>query len=78
MYSDYDLQCIFYLGIEIRKMLYLEGGFMYIDLYLDKIKEIYEDYKNYDNNGKSLLDSIHDYVYENEEKINEELRDCFE
>lgn len=78
MYSDYDLQCIFYLGIEIRKMLYLEGSFMYIDLYLDKIKEIYKDYKNCDNNGKSLLDSIHDYVYENEEKINEELRDCFE
>lgn len=78
MYSDYDLQCMFYLGIEVRKMLYLEESFMYIDLYLDKIKEIYNDYKNYDNTGKSLLDSIHNYVYENEEKINEELKDCFE
>ena len=77
MYNEYDLQCIFYLGIEIRKMLLLEEQFLYIDVYFDKIKEIYQDYKKYDNK-KSLLDSIHDYINENESEIIEKIKDCFE
>ena len=35
----------------------------------DTIKEIYEDYKKCDNNKKSLLDSIHDYINENKQEI---------
>lgn len=78
MYSNYDLECIFYLGIEIRKMLLLEENFLYIDLYFDKVKEIYLDYKNYDSSNISLLDSIHKYISNNENKILEKIRDCFE
>lgn len=78
MYNDYDLQCIFYLGIEIRKMLLLEEQFLYIDVYFDKIKEIYQDYKKYDNKKRSLLDSIHDYINESESEIIEKIKDCFE
>lgn len=78
MYNDYDLTCIFYLGIEIRKCLLLEEQFLYIDLYLDKIKEIYEDYKKYDNKNKSLLYSIHDYINNNESKLIDKIKDCFE
>ena len=78
MYSNYDLECIFYLGIEIRKMLLLEENFLYIDLYFDKVKEIYLDYKNYDSSNISLLDSIHFYISNNENKILEKIRDCFE
>ena len=69
MYNDYDTMCIFYLGIEILKALMLQDNHLYIDLYYENIKEIYEDYKNYDNNNKSLLDSIHDYIDNNEQKI---------
>lgn len=78
MYSNYDLECIFYLGIEIRKMLLLEENFLYIDSYFDKVKEIYLDYKNYDSSNISLLDSIHKYINNNENKILEKIRDCFE
>ena len=78
MYSNYDLECIFYLGIEIRKMLLLEENFLYIDLYFDTVKEIYLDYKNYDSSNISLLDSIHKYISNNENKILEKIRDCFE
>ena len=78
MYSNYDLECIFYLGIEIRKMLLLEENFLYIDLYFDKVKEIYLDYKNYDSSNISLLDNIHKYINDNENKILEKIRDCFE
>lgn len=76
MYNDYDLQCIFYLGIEIRKMLLLEEQFLYIDIYFDKIKEIYQDYKKHDNKNRCLLDSIHDYINENESKIIEKIKNC--
>lgn len=69
MDNDYNTICIFYLGIEILKALMLEDNYLYIDLYYENIKEIYEDYKNYDNIDKSLLDSINDYIDNNEQKI---------
>ena len=75
---DYKSECIFYLGIEIMKALFLEGQHMYIDVYYDTINEIYEDYKKYDNKNKSLLDSIHDYINENEQKILKQVSKAFE
>ena len=75
---DYKSECIFYLGIEIMKALFLEEHHMYIDVYYDTIKEIYEDYKKYDNKNKSLLDSIHDYINKNEQKILKQVSKAFE
>ena len=75
---DYKSECIFYLGIEIMKALLLEEQPMYIDVYYDTIKEIYEDYKKYDNKNKSLLDSIHDYINKNEQKILKQVSKAFE
>lgn len=60
------------------KALLLEEQPMYIDVYYNTIKEIYEDYKKYDNNKKSLLDSIHDYINENEQKILKQVSKAFE
>ena len=45
---------------------------------LGLIKEIYEDYKKYDNNKKSLLDSVHDYINKNEQKILKQVSKAFE
>lgn len=75
---DYKSVCIFYLGIEIMKALLLEEQHMYIDVYYNTIKEIYEDYKNYDNKNKSLLDSVHDYINKNEQKILKQVSKAFE
>lgn len=61
---DYDCECIFYLGIQISKAFDLGKKWLLIDEYYNGIKTIYEDYKKYDNNGKSLLDSINDYIDE--------------
>ena len=69
MYNKYDNECIVYLSIEILKMLLLEEQPIFIDIYYEKILEIYEDYKKHDNNKKSILDSIHDYINSNERKI---------
>lgn len=75
---EYKSVCIFYLGIEIMKALLLEGQHMYIDVYYESIKEIYEDYKKYDNNKKSLLDSIHDYINKNEQNILKQVLKAFD
>ena len=75
---DYKSECIFYLGIEIMKALLLEEQPMYIDVYYNTIKEIYEDYKKYDNKNKSLLDSVHDYINKNEQKILKQVSKAFE
>ena len=75
---EYKSECIFYLGMEIMKALLLEEQHMYIDVYYDIINEIYEDYKKYDNKNKSLLDSIHDYINENEQKILNQVSKAFE
>lgn len=74
---EYKSVCIFYLGMEIMKALLLEGQHMYIDVYYETIKEIYEDYKKYDNNKKSLLDSIHDYINKNEQNILKQVSKAF-
>lgn len=66
---DYKNECIFYLGMEIMKTLSLDDLSMDIDTYYDIIKEIYRDYKKYDNNKKSLLTSIYDYINENKQEI---------
>ena len=62
--SDYDYECIFYLGIQISKTFELEKKWLLIDEYYNGIKIIYEDYKKCDNKNKSLLDSINDYIKE--------------
>lgn len=69
----YRCKCMFYLGIEIIKILELEDKFLYIDNYYDMIFELYDDYEKYDNTNKSLLDSINDYIYNNIDKIKERL-----
>lgn len=74
--KDYDTMCIFYLGIQIMKAF--EVKFLCIDFYYDKIKEIYEDYKKYDNGNKSLLDSVNDYIDNNKQEIYEKVKHCFE
>lgn len=75
---EYKSVCIFYLGMEIMKALLLEEQHMYIDVYYETIKEIYEDYKKYDNTKKSLLDSIHDYINKNEQNILKQVLKAFD
>lgn len=75
---DYDCECIFYLGLQIEKMLSLGEKWLLIDEYYNAIKEIYEDYKKYDNKNKSLLDSINDYIYDNRAFIGEKIEKSFD
>lgn len=77
MYSDYDNECIVYLTLQIYTSL-LKDKWLYIDLYYEVIKEIYEDYKKYDNNNTSLLNSINTYIDEHKDFIMEKMSKVFE
>ena len=77
-YNAYDCECIVYLAVEIPKMLLLEEQHLYIDMFHDTILSIYEDYKKYDNENKSLLDSIHDYINEKENDILDKVSKCYD
>ena len=52
----------------------------YFPIFKDKEDEIrfYEDYKNYDNKNKSLLDSINDYIDNNKRKILDRVKGAFD
>lgn len=77
-------EIIFYLGIEIIQMLILSKKpiwwlkeNLYIDLYYKEVRKLYKDYKQYDNKNKSLLQNIHDYIDENEQKILDKIITAF-
>lgn len=78
--TDYDCECIFYLGIQIEKTFssILKEQWLLIDEYYNAVKDIYEDYKNYDNKNKSLLDSINDYIDNNKRKILDRVKGAFD
>lgn len=82
--KDNREEIVFYLGIEIIQMLILGKKpiwwlkeNLHIDLYYKEIRKLYKDYKQYDNKNKSLLQSIHDYIDENEQKILDKIMTAF-
>ena len=77
-YTEYDNECMIYLALQIIKYLNLDDKWLFIDIYYNKIKEVYNDYKNYDNENVSLLDSINNYIVNNKDKILDKIEKAFE
>lgn len=75
IYTKYDNECMIYLAIEIWETLFSKRYFMYIDLYYEKITEIYENYKKEDNSNFSLLDSINMYINNHKKEILNKMED---
>ena len=55
-----------------------EIDYQEVDEYYNAVKRIYEDYKEHDNKNKSLLDSVHEYIDNNEQKILHEIKGAIE
>lgn len=68
---------IFYLGILIYNR-FLTSRIIFVDIYYEKICEIYFDYLNYDDKNRSLLDSIDKYVNDREDYIKDMIKECVE
>ena len=68
---------IFYLGLQIYEK-FLKSRFILIDIYYEKIGEIYFDYLNYDDKNMSLLDSVNKYINDREDYIKDMIKECVE
>lgn len=65
---------------QLKQNLKVQEGlkdYLIIDLYYKEIRKLYKDYKQYDNKNKSLLQNIHDYINENEQKILDKIITAF-
>lgn len=68
---------MFYLSIILLNK-YLKNKHILINIYNSKIYEIYQDYIKYNNNNKSLVESIKDYIEIREDFILNLLNECVE
>ena len=77
MNNSYIYEVQFYLGIILFEK-YLKEEQILLDNYKNAIRYIYNDYANYDNNNKSLLESINDYIEIRKDFILENLNECID
>lgn len=76
--KEYEKYTLFCLAFQIIKIFNLENKWLYIDNYYDIVNSLIDDYIINDNVDKSFLDSINDYINQNENKIKEMLVGVFE
>lgn len=76
VYTSYDVECMIFLSLQIMKHLDLDKQLhnFFIDLYHEEIVKIYEDYKKHDDMNNSLLDSINNYIIDNEETLKNRIK----
>lgn len=76
-FKEYDSEYLFYLSIILYDK-YLKNKNILLDIYYIKIFSIYNDYLNYDNSNKSLIESINDYINIRNDYILNLLSECEE
>lgn len=75
--KNFDSEYLFYLSIILYDK-YLKNKNILLDIYYIKIFSIYNDYLNYDNSDKSLIESINDYINTRNDYILNLLNECVE
>lgn len=75
--NSYIYEVQFYLSMILYKK-YLNNDNILLDVYMQNIRYIYNDYIKYDNNKKSLIESINDYIEIRKDFILELLNECVE
>lgn len=75
--NSYIYEVQFYLSIMLYDR-YLKDENILLDKYKNAIRYIYNDYINYDNNKKALMESIEDYIELRKDFILENLNECIE
>lgn len=73
--NSYIYEVQFYLSMIIYKK-YLQNKNILLDIYMRNIRYIYNDYIQYDNSKKSLIESIEDYIKIKEDFILNLLKEC--
>jgi len=75
--NNYIYEVQFYLTMILYDR-YLKEETILLDVYKKVIRYIYNDYINYDNNNKSLIDSINDYIELRKDFVLENLNMCID
>lgn len=75
--NSYIYEVQFYLSIMLYDR-YLKDEHILLDKYKNAIRYIYNDYINYDNNKKALMESIENYIELRKDFILENLKECIE
>ena len=75
--NSYIYEVQFYLTMILYDR-YLKEETILLDVYKRVIRYIYNDYINYDNNNKSLIDSINDYIELRKDFVLENLNMCID
>lgn len=75
--KKFDSEYLFYLSIILYNK-YLKNKDILLDIYYIKIFSIYNDYLNYDNINKPLIESINDYINTRNDYILNLLKECVE
>ena len=75
--KKFDSEYLFYLSIILYDK-YLKNKNILLDIYYIKIFSIYNDYLNYDNSNKPLIESINDYINTRNDYILNLLKECVE
>lgn len=73
--NSYIYEVQFYLSMILEKK-FLRDKDILLDIYMRNIRYIYNDYITYDNNKKSLIESIEDYIKERKKFILDLLKEC--
>jgi hypothetical protein len=77
MNNSYIYEVQFYLAIILYER-YLKDEHVLLDEYKRIIRYIYNDYVNYENIDKSLIDSINAYIELRKDFVLENLNECIE
>lgn len=78
---DFDFEYLVYLSTIIYKTYYLHNKNILLDLYCEELEKIYHDFIEYDNKngkGKTSIQSIEEYLEENNDKIKSMIFECLE
>ena len=75
--NSYIYEVQFYLSIMLYDR-YLKDEHILLDEYKNAIRYIYNDYINYDNNKKALMESIENYIELRKDFILGNLNECIE
>lgn len=75
--NSYIYEVQFYLSIMLYDR-YLKDEHILLDKYKNAIRYIYNDYINYDNNKKALMESIENYIELRKDFILGNLNECIE
>jgi len=72
--KKYDNETMVYLALMLFRETFKNDEYLYIDVFYEEIKKIYEQFILEDNSNLSLLDSIYEFIDNHKEELTTRLK----